>query len=148
MPFHFPLQAVFHFRQSVEHQQEMRLRAAHQNVARVRHLLEQLDQCLRQAHALCFEDLRAHSTGAELHFALLREASLLEQRPNLERELSRLEKLRDQQQRAFRHARQEREMIESLRDRQLHAYERDQSRREQRQLDDLFLLREAYLRHG
>ena len=43
MPFHFPLQAVLHYRQSVEHQQELRLRAANQQVVRVQHLIEQTD---------------------------------------------------------------------------------------------------------
>jgi len=148
MAFPFPLQAIFHFRQSVEHQQEMNLRAANQRVARVRHLIEQLDQGLRQAHALCFEDVTAHPTGAELHFALVREASLRQQREILERERLRLENLRDQQQRAYRHARQQREIIESLRARQLDEYHREQLRREQRQLDDFFLLQKSYLRRG
>lgn len=124
------------------------MRAANQRVSRVSHLLEQLDQCLHQAHALCFEDLTATRTGAELHFGLVREASIRQQREILQRELLRLQDLRDQQQRVFRHARQQREMIESLRTRQEQEYERDRSRRAQRELDDLFLLRQSYHRRG
>ena len=56
--------------------------------------------------------------------------------------------LRDQQQKIFQLARRERETFESLRDHQLHEYERDARRREQRQLDDLFLLRQSYLKRG
>ena len=148
MPFRFPLQAVFHFRQSVEHQQEMCLRAAIQKVARVHHLLERLDECLEQAHLLRREALRAGTTSAELHLELMREDWLHEQEQALKRELSRLESLRDQQRRAFDHARQQREIIESLRTRQLGEYERDAVKRGQRQLDDLFLLRQSYLRRG
>lgn len=83
-----------------------------------------------------------------MHFAQLQAASLRQQREILQCELLRLQNLRDQQQRAYRHARQQREIIESLRDRLLDEYERERSRREQRELDDLFLLRESYLRRG
>jgi flagellar export protein FliJ len=148
MAFRFPLEVVFHFRQSIEHQQELRLLAANQQVARVRNLIEQLDERVRQLQETCIHDLAAGITAAELRFALAKEASLLEQRSQIERELSRLQNLRDQQQRVFQQARRERETFESLRDQQQHKYDRDVARREQRQLDDLFLLRQTYLRRG
>ena len=148
MPFHFPLQAVFHFRQSVEHQQELRLRAANQQVARVRHLLDQIDERIQQAHTRQSQALVVGTTSAELRFTLLGEAALHQQHQEVERELTRWQNLRDQQQRIFQQARRERETFESLRNHQLREYERDAARREQRQLDDLFLLRQAYLRRG
>ena len=49
MAFHFPLQAVYQFRKSLEHQQELRLRAANQQVAKVHHLLEQTEAGIRGA---------------------------------------------------------------------------------------------------
>jgi len=148
MAFHFPLQAVFHFRQSVEHQQELRLRAANQQVARVRRLLDQIDERIRQLQIRESQALGIGTTSAELRFALCGEASLREQRQNAERELLRWQNLRDQQQRIFQQARRERETFESLRNHQLLEYQRDAARREQRQLDDLFLLRQAFLRRG
>jgi flagellar export protein FliJ len=148
MAFHFPLQAVFHFRQSVEHQQELRLRAANQQVARVRHLLDQLDERVRQLKIRQSQELGMGTTSAELRFALLAEASVHQQRQVAERELLRWQNLRDQQQKIFQQARRERETFESLRNHQLHEYQRNAARREQRQLDDLFLLRQAYLRRG
>lgn len=148
MAFHFPLHAVFHFRQSVEHQQELRLRAANQQVARVRHLLDQLDERIRQAQIRESQELSAGTTSAELRFTLGAEAALLQQRQDGERELSRWQSLRDQQQKIFQQARRERETFESLRNHQFREYQRDAARREQRQLDDLFLLRQAYLRRG
>ena len=148
MPFRFPLQSVFHFRQSVEHQQEMSLRAANQKVAHVRRLLEQLDHCLQQEHLQHQAELCRGTNAASLHFALIRSTSLQETREALERELKRLQNLRDQQQRTFWHARQEREVIETLRERQLGEYKRDTAKRQQRLLDDLFLLRQAYTRRG
>lgn len=148
MAFHFPLEAVFHLRQSVEHQQDLRLRAANQQVAKVRHLLEQLDDCIRQVQNRESQELGAGTTSAELRFALNCEASLRHQRLDVERELARWQSLKDQQQKIFQQARREREMFESLRDHQLREYERDAVRREQRQLDDLFLLRQAYLKRS
>ena len=144
MPFRFPLEAVFHFRKSVEHQHELRLRTANQQVARVRHVLEHIDQMIRHLRDANSRQLIAGTTSAEMRFALKREATLLQQRAELERELARVENLRDQQQKIFRQARRAREIFESLRQHQLEAYQREAARREQRELDDLFLIRRAH----
>lgn len=146
MAFLFPLEAVFHFRQSVEHQQELRLRSANQQVSRVRHLIDQLDLHIHQMHSHQSQELGTGTTAAELRFSLLCETSAREHRQGLQRELVRLENLRDQQQTIFRQARRDRETFESLRDHQFRDYERDATRREQRQQDDLFLMRQTYLK--
>jgi flagellar export protein FliJ len=145
MAFHFPLEAVLHFRKSLEHQQELRLRAANQQVARARHLIEQLDHAISRLRNREAQALGAGTSAAELRFGLEREAELRQHRHNLESELARLETQRDQQQKLFRQARRERETFESLRDHQLREYERNSARRQQRELDALFLLRQAYL---
>jgi flagellar protein FliJ len=148
MPFRFPLEAVLHFRRSVEHQQELRLRAANQHVMRVRHLLEQIERRLQESANMRSAQLRSGTSAAELQFSLVCEDAMGAQVPELQRELARLRKLRDQQQRVYRQVRREREILESLRQRQLEEYERATARREQRQLDDLFLMRRAYLQRG
>jgi len=148
MAFRFPLEAVFHLRQSVERQHELRLGVANQMVAGVRHLLEQFERRIAEIRARERQELSAGTTSAELRFALLSEAALHQRRGEIQRELSRLEALRDQQQEIFRQARRERETFESLRNRCRADYLRDRTRREQRQLDDLYLLRQAYLRRG
>jgi flagellar export protein FliJ len=147
MPFHFSLDAVLHFRKSMEHQQELRLRAAHQQVARVRHFLEQAEQRIKDSEHRRCDQLGSGMTAAELHFFLLGESALRRQMQELHRELVRIEALRDKQQRIYQQARQEREILDSLRDHQLGEYERNAARREQRAVDDLFLLRQAYLRY-
>ncbi len=148
MPFRFALDSVLHFRKSIEHQQELRLRSCNQHVARVRRLLEQTDHHLYQLRVDSGQRLAAGGNSSQLHFDISCEAAMRGHRDELERKLSHLQRLRDQQQRIFQQARRERETIESLRHRQLHEYERDQTRREQRQLDDLHLLRRSYLNHG
>src|SRR5579863_4528791 len=145
MAFHFPLQAVLHYRESLEHQQELRLRAANQQVARLRRVLEQYGARLLELRASQCQDLLAGTTAAELRFATLCESALQHHRQELERELQRLQVLRDEQQKLFVQARRQRETLAGLRDRQRLEYERTAARREQRQLDDTFLLRRAYL---
>jgi flagellar export protein FliJ len=148
MPFRFPLEAVLHFRKSVEHQQELRLRAANQHVTRVRHLIEQIERRLQEAGNSRAGQLSSGTTAAELQFSLACESALSAQIPDLRRELARLRTLRDQQQRVYQQARREREILENLRNGQFDEYKREAARREQRQLDDLFLMRRAYLRRG
>lgn len=60
--------------------------------------------------------------------------------------LAQLEKLRDQQYEVFRRARLQREILESVRDSQLREYRAQKTRRDQRSLDDLFLMRREFLR--
>ncbi len=148
MAFHFPLRAVLHFRESVEHQQELRLRAANQQVARVRHLIEQMDARREELHTTQARKLGSGMTAAELQFELLCEAELLRYRRELEQQHARLQQVRDQQREIFYQARRAREMLEAVRDRQLRLYQKEAARREQRSLDDQFLMRREYLRRG
>lgn len=148
MAFHFPLQAVLHLRQSLEHQQALRLRAANQHVARVQHLIEQMELRRQELHSTQTHELSAGMTAAELRFELHCEAELLRHRLELEQQLARLQQLREQQREALQQARRARETLESVRERQLRVYRKEALRHEQRNLDDLFLLRRDYLRRG
>lgn len=148
MAFHFPLEAVLHYRKSLEHQQELRLRAANQQVARVRHLIEELELRRQQIQATQSRELSSGTTAAELRFGLHCEAEILRHRLTLAQQLANLEKLRDQQRELFQQARQSRETLENVRERQLSFYTKEAARREQRGLDDLFLMRREYLRRG
>jgi flagellar export protein FliJ len=148
MPFHFTLQAVLHFRQSIEHQQELRLRAAQQQVMRVQHLIEQTDVRRQELYRAQSEQLGVGITAAELRFELQCDGELLRQRAELGAQLVRAQKQREDQRKIFQQARRGRETLESVRDRQLQLYEQKAARREQQRQDDLFLLRREYLRRG
>lgn len=148
MPFHFALQAVLHFRQSIEHQQELRLRAAQQQVMRVQHLIEQMDARRQELYNTQSKQLGEGVTAAELRFELRCDAELLRHRAELAAQLVRLQHLREEQRKVFQLARRGRETLESVRDRQLELYEQKAARREQQRQDDLFLLRREYLRRG
>jgi flagellar export protein FliJ len=135
---------VLHFRQSIEHQQELKLRTANEYVARVQHLIEQIDTRQNQFHAARNQGLSSGLTAAELRFDLLCEFQLLKNRRELEAQLIRLQQVRDRQREIFRQARQARETLEGVRDRQLQLYNQTAVRREQKNLDDLFLMRRDY----
>jgi flagellar export protein FliJ len=146
MPFRFPLEAILHLRRSLEHQQESRLHAANQQVARVRHLIDGVDHRLQEMRVQAAQQLSEGVTAAEIRFSLLSEIALGHQRLVLQQELLRVQALRDEQQKIYQKVRRERETFEIVREDQLREYQREAARREQRQLDDSFLLRETYLR--
>lgn len=148
MAFQFKLDSVLHLRQSLEHLQELRLRAANQQIARVRHLIEQIDARRQQLHNAQSKNIAMGISAAELQFELLCEKELLRHRVNLEQELARQQQLREQQQEKFQQARRARETLEAVRDEHLRLYRKDAVRKEQRSLDDMFLLRREYLRRG
>jgi flagellar export protein FliJ len=66
---------------------------------------------------------------------------MLRHRREIEQQFVILEKARNQQREVLQSARRARETLEALRDQQLDAYEKQARRREQRNLDDLFLMR-------
>lgn len=152
MAFHFSLDAVLHLRKSMEHQQELRLRAANQNVARVRRVIEQFDGRRQELLVVQSKRLTDGTTAAEMRFELQCEAQLLRHRREAEQQLAKLEQARNQQREVLHQARKARETLEGVRDRQLSLYQKDALRREQRNLDDLFLMRllveRGELRHG
>jgi flagellar export protein FliJ len=148
MPFRFALQAVLHYRQSIEHQHELRLRAAQQQVMRVQHLIEQMDARRQELYSAQSQQLGAGVTSAELRFELHCDAELLRHRAELTAQLVRLQHQREEQHKVFQQARRGRETLESVRGRQLELYEQKAGRREQQRQDDLFLLRREYLRRG
>jgi flagellar export protein FliJ len=148
MPFRYPLQTVLHFRQSLEHQQELRLRAANQQVGKVRHLITQMELASRESRALQLRRLETGLSSAEIRFQMSCEAVVEQHHASLERELVRLEKLRDEQLAIYQRLRRDHETLKGLRDQQLGLYQKEAARSEQRRMDDLFLLRQQYARRG
>jgi flagellar export protein FliJ len=143
MPFRFPLEAVLRVRRSFERLEHLRLLALAAMIARVRRELESRDKQSSLAKHEFQQELMAGSTGAELHFELARGKMRLQQRLTLENRLLELARHHKKQQLAFLAARRKREILENLRTRRLDVYQREQARREQQQIDELFLIRSA-----
>ncbi|MBZ5706042.1 MAG: flagellar FliJ family protein [Acidobacteriia bacterium] len=148
MAFRFSLQALLRFRKSVEHQQELLLQEANHQVALVRHEIESLDKRMAEIAVRGALELTSGVRAAELQFEGLCRSVLLEQRRQLEKVLAQREEIRVRHRQAFHHARRQREVVDTLRQHQLQLYRQQEKRKEQRSLDELFLLRREFLRRG
>ena len=146
MPFRFPLQTLLRFRQSLERQQELRLQEAHQQVAAIRQQIARVRQSRAELDLEELRELQSGVSAAQLHFHILVRSLLAKRRESLEGELARREESLRERQQEFQAARRQREAVATLRDGQLRAYTQTEARREQRRLDDLFLLRREFLR--
>jgi len=148
MAFHSSLDALLRVRRGSERQQKLLLQAAHRQLSAVQSTLDNVDAQIN-ADAQCeLRQMQSGFTAAELHFAELCRATLRARRQTVAGELAKARAAREACAQAFRQAKQQREMLETLRQQQLDAYLQRAARQEQRRLDDLFLLRRAYLSRG
>jgi len=141
MAFQFSLQPVLRLRASFERLERLRLL---QLVAAIAQLQNEIAAAVREsenARRKLRERLAIGSSGMEIHFEMACEAARLNYRRALNARLTALRRKHEAQKVAFRMARQKREILENLRERQLQEYQREQARRDQRALDELFLLR-------
>jgi flagellar export protein FliJ len=142
MAFHFTLEAVLRFRQSLEDRELLRLRAL---LARRTALLTGLEQFRQLSLAVQRETKRAMlqrpTPAVEIHFAMARLQGLDRQQHLIREQLRELEAAVVEQRSLFQQQRRKREVLEALRDIQLRDYRLTQRRRQQAQLDELHLLR-------
>jgi flagellar export protein FliJ len=142
MAFHFTLEAVLRFRQSLEDRELLRLQTL---LVRRAALLSELERLLQIAFHLQQGTKRAMlqqpTPAVEIHFAMARLHGLDRQQQHLREQLRELEAAIAEQRSRFEQQRRNREVLEVLRDGQLRDYRLTQRRREQAQLDELHLLR-------
>src|ERR1700689_2405193 len=96
MAFRFALAPVLRLRQSVERQRTLQLQEANLNVTRARENLAQLDSHLSESAQADFAALSAGRTGAEVQFASFLHENLIRFREELQANVNRLERLRQQ----------------------------------------------------
>lgn len=148
MAFRFALEVLLRVRQGLERQQELRLRGANQLVAM---LQLQIEKVRLEAESIAAQRRLQFESGvsaAELQFDVLCRAALAERQRMLEKQLHEAEALRHTRSQEFLQARQQREVVDTLRQHKLEDYQLQEARQDQRRLDDLFLLRRAYLRRS
>jgi flagellar export protein FliJ len=141
MAFHFSLGALLRLRESLERQELQKLQICAANVARVRTDIESLDAEIEAAQREVFEQTATGISGAELQMAAISDGIRRQTRTSLLAKLAEFELAWKKQQVRFAEARQRREILSNLRQRQLAAYQLEWSRREQQQIDELFLIR-------
>jgi flagellar export protein FliJ len=148
MAFRFPLEVLLRVRQGLERQQELRLQEANHAVAILRQQIENAHNEAKNIVAQRRPQFESGISAAELQFDVLCRLALAERQQSLEKQLVAAEALRHTRSREFLEARRQREVIDTLRQHQLKEYEIQETRLDQRRLDDLFLLRRAYLRRS
>jgi len=148
MAFQFSLDAVLRLRQSLERQQESLLREANQQMAALQLRIDDLNAQMSIDAEREARQLASALSAAELQFIRLCRSLLLSQRSGLEKRLAAAQAARDSRMASFRQARQQREVLETVRQTQAQVYRQNEDRQSQRHLDDLLLLRRAYLRRG
>ena len=141
MAFHFHLEAILRLRRGQERLERLRLEFIASEQARARTTLEAVTERFFGSRRSFQEQMGVAKFGSELQFENARSERVAAARNALEVRISELEQLRLKQVRAYRNARQSREMLENLRSRKFEIYRQWQSRHEQQELDDLFLMR-------
>jgi flagellar export protein FliJ len=141
MAFVFTLKALLRVREIYEaaELQALQMITAQTNAARAE--IEAFDASTAELRRGMYHDSEFGLTGADLHFHVQAESARESRRKELWLRLQQLEKSREAQQIRFLDARQQREVLSTLREQQLAAYELEQSRRAQKRLDEMFLLR-------
>ncbi len=140
MPFHFSLQAVLRWRESFEQRERQRLQAIARELVKARQQREHTKRDRATAQHELQNKLRKGMTASEMQFELACDRARLRRLAVLNDQVAKLEDLRRRQLEVFRKAQQQRQIMENLRDRQRAAYQLIQTRREQQQMDDRFLI--------
>jgi flagellar FliJ protein len=147
MAFRFSLQPILKLRASLERLEQLRLLAIAALIARVCEEIAALEVESRDARQSLQERLAAGMAGAEIHYEAMCEKLRADRKKALEAQLEGLEGRQERQRLAFQAARQKREILENLRQRRWEDYRREQARREQKAIDELFLLRHGTTPH-
>ena len=141
MAFHFSFEAVLRLRRGQERAERLKLEAIIFEQAKTRAQFEELTQSHLELRRQFQRDLANGLVGSELQYEAVREAGMTSLQASLGARLKQLDQQRWAQAQIFTKARQYREVLENLRIRKFDFYRLEQNRREQQDLDDLFLMR-------
>jgi len=141
MAFQFTLAAVLRYREGIEHNGYLALLQLQQQIVAARKELEQLRKELNGLRNSRQAGLKQGVSASYLHVQLEIEARAEQQKDASVERLRQLNTRLQNQIKNYHKARQRRETLEILRSQQLQAYRHDERVREQRESDELFLLR-------
>jgi flagellar export protein FliJ len=146
MAFHFPLEAILRLRRGQERVERLKLEAIASEQSQARNRFENMTQQFFESRRRFQQQLGDEMFGAELQFEDARSDRVAAARRALEMRVAQLEQQRLNQVETYKRARQSREVLENLRGRKFALYLQMLSRREQQELDDLFLMRKDRFR--
>lgn len=146
MAFHFSLEPVLRLRRGQEKMERLKLEAIASEKAQVTRQLEFITEQSIESRRRFQRRMAEETFGSELQFEDALSDRVAAARRALQLRVSELEQQRLKQVEAYTKARQRREILEDLRDRKFQIYRQTLDRREQQELDDLFLMRQNILR--
>jgi len=141
MPFRFSLTTVLNLRERLEQREQLVLERRYAELAVVQGKLWEATQNLTRAQELQAEELKQGTTAFQLQLTVEHIKALEQQQMSLQKSLQEAQSRLREQLEIYRQARQKRDVLEELRQQQLDQYQREQGKLEQRERDELFLLR-------
>ena len=141
VPFHFPLASVLRLRKSIERREEMSLKAALLELARVRRRIEELTDEMAKTCQDREEALRNSTTANRLQSMQVEINAAIEAKQILFETLQTLKLQRDTQMKVYKTAHSGRRVLTDLRTQYRDLYEQEELRRQQKQVDDIFAAR-------
>ena len=141
MAFQFSLAVVLRIRESMEKREERALQSIQLDVSRTLLAIEELSVAIGGAQQARETALQQAISGGHLH-SLLREEQVAEQGlRSLVGKLQVLEQEREKQMKVYQAVHRDREMLSDMMEKQKDIYEQEWLRKEQKQLDDIFMAR-------
>ena len=141
MAFEFSLSVLLRLRENLEHKELLVLEKHYANIARIQARLLEAEQNILHAQERRQEELSHGTLAAEVKFTVDEERRIREYRETLLQELLEAQKRLKEQLVIYWKARQKRDVLQELRKHQFDAYRSEQAKIEQRDRDELFLLR-------
>jgi len=142
MAFHFTLEVLLRYRQSLEDTEHLHLRARFAEQAALLHELRRTADSRLAFETAIGDALRATPVpAAEVRSSAARLTGIAHQQELLQQQLQQVRARIAQQTERYWRARQRRETLQSLRNRQVGEYRLQQRRRDQAAIDEIHLLR-------
>jgi flagellar export protein FliJ len=146
MPFQFSLATVLRLRENLEHTELLTLEKRYSELALAQGRLWEAEQNIIRAAESRQLQLSRGTTAIQLQLAIEEESQMRQQRDALLQKLQEAQKVLREQLVVYWKARQKRDILQELRKQKFDVYQRAQAKLEQRERDELFLLRRKRVR--
>jgi flagellar export protein FliJ len=138
MGFHFSLDTVLRFRESVEQKEELALRQIQLEIAGLRRTIQDVTAAIAHAQKARDKAMRQTMPAAHLQAMVSEAEAAVERKKKLVASLEELEQQHAEQLKEWQAAHRKRQMLSDMEARQFDAYELEQVKAQQKRLDDLF----------
>jgi flagellar export protein FliJ len=141
MPFQFSLAAVLLVRKNAEEREERALQKIQVELARIVRQVEELTAQIADTNLKREQAMQNAIPAYQMHALLNHAHAAAEKRKTLLQHRLVLEEERDRQMKVYQVAHRDREALTDMLHKQRAAYELEEARRQQKQLDDIFIAR-------